>query len=240
MAVCLILLDLRMNRSSLRIDRFLPIVAAAAGYLVMLGAPAQSSNKQAQAIALGQLLTRAGSCTFLLLKFCAPLLAIFAVLLILGLRCRLPAKTMILSGLFALAGICANYMPIVATYYPERCMCTTVLMLIMAIGFLAAPLARGKGFAVFAAGCTVLFALTLPAGIIGCRDIASCHRQHIRREQTIAASIASGDLDVTANTVIPQTHYSGYWDVRDLTDDPNTWPNHDMARYYGLDSLIGE
>lgn len=86
----------------------------------------------------------------------------------------------------------------------------------------------------------VLLALTLPSGITGCRDILSCHRQHIQREATIAAALETGELDVTANVVVPQTPYSGYWGLRDLMEDPNTWPNHSMALYYGLDSLIGE
>ena len=50
----------------------------------------------------------------------------------------------------------------------------------------------------------------------------------------------NGERSVTANTVIPQTEWSGFWGVRDLTDDPETWPNHSMAVSYGLDSLKAE
>ena len=65
--------------------------------------------------------------------------------------------------------------------------------------------------------------------------------QNRQREEIISAAIESGETDVTANVVIPQTRWSGYWDLRDLsTEDPETWPNHSMAVYYGIDSIIGE
>ena len=132
-------------------------------------------------------------------------------------------------------------MPIAASYYPERCMCTTVLLLVMAIVWLAWELSMTRVFPVVAAGVALIAVLTIPSGISGCRDILSCWRQNQLREQIIAAAIESGDMDVTANVVIPLTSWSGYWDLRDLsTEDPETWPNHSMAVFYGIDSIIGE
>jgi len=131
-------------------------------------------------------------------------------------------------------------MPLAASYYPERCLCVPVLMLLMASLFLAAPLGAGKGFPLLCASCCLLFVLTLPSGLRGCRDILSCHDQNARREQTIAAALEAGEGDVTANAVVPATPWSGYYGLRELTDDPETWPNHAMAVYYGLDSLIAE
>ena len=238
MVFCLILLDLWMNRKKPELRRFLPILFAAAGYLVMLSAPAQSANKQAEALTLAALLRRLLVCGWMLVKYCWPLLLLFAAAFVLGLRSRLPRKTMVLSSLFALAGICANFMPMAASYYPERCMCTTVLLLIMAILFPAGRMLSGRK--ALAAAATVLL-LTLPALFLGGRDVLSCHRQFQIREATIAQALEAGDRDVAANVVLPKTPWSGFYGVRDLsTEDPQTWPNHDMAGYYGLDSLIGE
>ena len=90
-------------------------------------------------------------------------------------------------------------------------------------------------------GCAVLAALTLFAGAMGLWDVADSYRQFRQRESTIAASIEAGNLDVTANVVQPHTPYSGFWDLRDLsTEDTQTWPNFDMARFYGIDSILGE
>lgn len=243
MVACLVLLDVWMNRAVFQPSRLLPVLFAGLGYLTMLLMPAQSANKQSEGFSMEQLMTNFRVCTDMLTRYALPLLWIFAALFLLGLLARLPRKTLVLSGLFALAGVCANYMPIAASYYPERCMCCTIWMLVMAIGFLAAPLSEcgPRHFALSLAAFAVLAALTLPSGLSGCQDILSCYRQHAQREATIAAALENGEGDVTANVVIPATPYSGYYGLRDLsTEDPETWPNHSMALYYGLDSIIGE
>ena len=242
MVFCLVILDVWMNRAKLQASRLIPVVFAVLGFLTMLSMPAQSANKQAGSMTLDTLLLQIASCCRMLLHYMVPLLVLFVMLFLLGLLRRLPARTLVLSGLFALAGVCANFMPVAASYYPERCMCTTALMLVMAIAFLAAPLSAREGtdFAVSGAAAALLLVLTLISGLTGSADIFSCYRQHVQREQTIAAALEDGQRDVTANVVIPQTSYSGYWQLRDLMDDPTTWPNHAMAIYYGLDSLIGE
>ena len=237
MWLALLVLDVWMNRRKLDLFRLLPAAAAAAGYLTMLSMPAQAANKQGAALTAELLRQRFEACTDMLRGYLAVPLLLFAVLFVLGLVLRMPKKNMVPAGLFALAGICANYMPLAASYYPERCLCVPVLMLLMAILLLAAPLGSGRGFPVLCTGCCLLLLLTLPAGLRGCRDILSCHRQNALREQTIAAALEVGETEVTANTVVPETPWSAYYGVRDLTDDPETWPNHAMAVYYGLDSL---
>lgn len=241
MVICLILLDVRMEREKLRLYRFLPVVFAALGYLTMLSMPAQSANKQEAGLTPEMLLVKLDSCTDMLVQLCGPLLVLFCGLFITAFICRVERKTLVLAGLFALAGVCANYMPIAASYYPERCMCATVLMLIMGCVFLAPELGRGKGFRLLCAGCAVLFLVTIPSGLGGCRDIVSCHLQNEQREAVISKAIENGEGDVTANIVIPATRWSAYWGLKDLDPaDPATWPNHSMALYYGIDSIIGE
>ena len=240
MAVCLVVLDVWMNRRKFDLLRLLPVVTAALGYWTMLSMPAQAANKQGAGLTLEILKQRLTVCNDMLMEYLLILLIAFAVLFICGIALRLSRKTIVISALFALAGVCANYMPLVASYYPERCLCVPVLMLVMAILFLAAPLTQGKSFPLICVTCGLVLLLTVPNGIRGCRDILSCHRQHIQREQIIATALENGQRDVTANTVYPVTTWSGFWGIRDLTDDPETWPNHSMAVYYGLDSLTAE
>lgn len=240
MIPCLVLLGMWMNQDRLQPHRLLPVIFAAAGYLVMLSMPAQAANKQGAGLTPELLAQRFAVCNEMLKEHLLILLIVFAVLLIVGLPLRISPKTMILSPLFALAGVCANYMPLAASYYPERCLCVPVLMLLMAILLLLTPISRDRGFRGFCLVCLLCICLTIPSGLRGCRDIVSCWRQHVQREQTICAAIENDQLDVTANTVIPLTPWSGFYGVRDLTDDPETWPNHSMALYYGLDSLVGE
>ena len=241
MVLCLILLDWLMNGRRPELYRIVPLLFAAAGYLVMLSAPAQIANKQAVEMSFALLLDRFINCVKMLVKYGTPLLAVFLLTFLWSLRAGMPRKILVLSGLFALAGICANFMPIAASYYPARCMCTTVLMLIMATGFAAAPLFEGANPRRVCGACLVLLALTVPAGFFGFRDIASCHRQFEAREARIEEALSEGITDVVVNTVIPTTRWSGFWELRDIScTDPETWPNGAMAYYYGLDSILGQ
>ena len=240
MVPCLILLGRWLNGDKLSIRRFTPPLFAVFGYIVMLSMPAQAANKSG-GLTMELLAERLGNCVTMLQTHCGFLLLLFCLLASWCAMARVHKKSILGATLLAVAGICANFMPVAASYYPERCMCTTVLLLVMAIVWLGRELVKTKAFPVIAAGVTLLAVLTIPSGISGCRDILSCYRQNALREQTIAAAIASGDRDVTANVVIPLTPWSGYWDLRDLsTEDPETWPNHSMAVYYGIDSIIGE
>ena len=238
MVPCLILLGRWLNKDKIRLHRLLPVLFAVLGYAVMLSMPAQASNKSG-GLTAELLVRRFAVCSGMLVKYLLPLLIPLALILFFKFD-SLPRKKLILSGLFALAGVCANYMPLAASYYPERCLCTPVLLLIMALLFPLSEFAKREYRMNFCLVCAVVICLSAPFILTGSADIVSCHRQHAQREQTIAAAVDAGERDVTANVVIPQTRWSGYWGVRDLTDDPDTWPNHDMARYYGLDSLIGE
>lgn len=239
MIPCLILLDLWFNRTKVQLHRLLPVAFAVSGYIVMLSMPAQAANKTG-ALTLSLVMQRFMTCTLKFGKYCTILLLITAALNIWGLKSKIDRKHLIIADLLALAGICANYMPIAASYYPERCMCTTVLLLIMAIAMLSAELLNEKGIRVIA-GCTALLILvSIPIGIYGCRDILSCHRQHIVREKSISSALENGEKNVIANIICPETPWSGYYGLRDLVDDPQDWPNHSMAQFYGLDSLIGK
>ena len=238
MVPCLILLGRWLNKDKIRLHRLLPVLFAVLGYAVMLSMPAQAANKSG-GLTAELLVRRFAVCSGMLVKYLLPLLIPLALILFFKFD-SLPRKKLILSGLFALAGVCANYMPLAASYYPERCLCTPVLLLIMALLFPLSEFAKREYRMNFCLVCAVVICLSAPFILTGSADIVSCHRQHAQREQTIAAAVDAGERDVTANVVIPQTRWSGYWGVRDLTDDPDTWPNHDMARYYGLDSLIGE
>lgn len=240
MVPCLMILGLWLNKEKLKVYRFLPVAFAVLGYLVMLSMPAQAANKSG-GLTPALLAERLGNCFTMLQTHCGFLLLLFALLASWCTMARVHKKSILGATLLAVAAICANFMPIAASYYPERCMCTTVLLLVMAIIWLAWELSMTRVFSVVAAGAALLAVLTIPSGISGCRDILSCWRQNQLREQTIAAAIESDDPDVTANVVIPLTPWSGYWDLRDLsTEDPETWPNHSMAVFYGIDSIIGE
>ena len=115
MAVCLVILDVWMNRQKFQLFRLLPVLTAAMGYLVMLSMPAQAANKQGAGLTLKILKQRLTVCNEMLTEYLLILLIAFGILFVSGILRPMSPKTMVVSALFALGGVCANYMPLAAS-----------------------------------------------------------------------------------------------------------------------------
>lgn len=237
LAAALLLLSRWMKGKSLRNRLWIPIAFACAGYIIMLTMPAQIAAKMAGGLDLASLAANFIRATGKLVKYCTPLLVLWAAAFVPVWRGRIGKDRLVLAVLLLTGALGANYMTMVAAYYPERCLCTTVMLLILSIGVLAAPLERGRWL--ICAWCVLLgyFALSFSCGVL---DIADCHQQFARREAAIASARESGETELILDIVVPSTQYSPFWDLRDLsTEDAQTWPNSSMAKYYGADSILG-
>lgn len=237
LAAALILFSALMKKRSLRIWLYLPLVLACIGYLTMMFMPAQLPAKQADSISFDVLIGNFMRATDMLVTHCTPLLVVWCVGFVLGIRNRIGAERLILAVLMLTGAVGANYMTIVASYYPERCLCVTVMLLILSSTMMFAPYGQNLGIKVAAMMLAVIFASTLFTGV---SDITACYTACTRREATIQECKANGQMDIVAEIVVPQTQYSVFWDLRDLsTDDPTTWPNFAMAKYYEINSILG-
>lgn len=237
LAAAVILVPGLMKNKSFKTWLWIPWLLACAGYVMMLCMPAQLPAKQAGSMDLATLLANFSRATDMLTKYCIPLLVLWCVSFVLGLTYRIGQERLILGVLMLLGAIGANYMTMVASYYPERCLCVSVMLLILSICMMLSGFSTRTCFRAAAATLAVVFALCLFPGV---GDIVSCWQASCRREMLIESCKAEGRLDVTAEIIVPQTQYSVFWDLRDLsTDDPTTWPNFAMGKYYGLDSIIG-
>lgn len=59
-------------------------------------------------------------------------------------------------------------------------------------------------------------------------------------EQLIAEYVAAGEADLVLPLVHANSEYSAFWGIKDLdTETTDTWPNTQMAEYYGVNSIIG-
>jgi len=174
--------------------------------------------------------------TQMLTGYCWPLLTLW----ILSVAASVQSKSkdrLILSALFLTGALGANYMTMIAQYYPERCLCTTILCLILAIAILL-PAVKTRLFSI------ILCILLLPVFSVrvykGVADIAVCHNASVHRENTISQAKYEGNWDITLDVITCRTQYSPFWDLRDLSCETwDTWPNSSMAKYYGVDTIIG-
>lgn len=243
LAVLLILSSVK--RKSLRTWLWFPVFSAAAGYLILLRMPAEMQAKQS-AMTFDILLSNFINASEMLLHNMFPILILW-VLLVAVVRYRKGNIQKIwLSVLFAFGAISANYMLIVAAYYAERCMCTTTLFLLIACGILITdPVLANKrnrfGKAVPYGGFLILLLAFAVSFAVGSRDIWTTHTSFQERESRIAQYIANGITDVSLPCIQASTKYSAFYGIIDLnTEIRDTWPNSQMAKYYGLHSIIGQ
>lgn len=218
---------------------WLCVALAAAGFAVMMMMPAEV-NAKLGGLTLSDLILNFSRSTTMLRTYCLPILLVWAVSFILGLYAKLPPERLVLSLLLAVAAVAANYMLIVAAYYPERCLCTTVMLLVTACAVLIAALCDGRFQIPCACGGAILAVVFLFSLVLGTIDIQRCYSAARYREQVIRDSRDSGVMDVVVDRVYPSTPYSPFYDLRDVaTDTTDTWPNSSMAKYYGVNSILG-
>ena len=119
-------------------------------------------------------------------------------------------------------------------------MCTTVLLLTAAVGLLADGLSGARFRVPRACAAAVLAVVFLFSLVSGCGDILRTWLDFRYRETVIAEYKAAGETELVLDRIWPSTEYSAFYGLRDLADDtPDTWPNSSMAKYYGVDSILG-
>lgn len=229
-----------LKKGSLKSWLFFPTVIAAAGYLLLMSMPAERAAKQSD-LNISAFLSNFMNATEMLKTYGLVLLLVWTTLFVLGIYVKISAERLWLSGLFFLGAVSANYMLTVARYYPERSMCTTITLLILACAFLVPDLIGSRAEIVCACGGSVLLVTFAFSLLLGTYDIRRSYVKFIVREAVIQQHIEAGELDITLSPIIPSTQYSAYWGLTDLnTETSQTWPNNYMSAYYGLNSILGE
>ena len=112
------------------------------------------------------------------------------------------------------------------------------MLLILGIAILI-PRIPFKSLAVAICSAAILISsVKIPYGI---GAIVSSHLQYIHRIETVAEAKHSGQTDLTLELILIDNQYSAFWDLRDLsTETADTWPNSSMAKYFGVESIIGK
>ena len=234
LAVCLFILQWIKTRR-FRLFPLLWIVAAVAGYVFLMTAPATSGRAGASSISVigynFRLVFQAAR-DYLLW----PLL-IWAVLFALAVSCHVEKRLLIASALLFVGALLAHLSYTFAAYFVPRHLCTTVFLLMLAAVLLLAGLCRVDRpvFSCVALAClSVLFLLQFPVGVL---DVAvSYHKQQLR-EQQIDTALAAGQRSVVLENYYPYTAYAVPFELS--LSDPSVGPNINIADYYGLDSVLG-
>ena len=234
LAICLYLFQWMKTRQ-FRLYPLLWIVAALAGYIFLMTAPATAGRAGAPSISVigynFRVIFKAAQ-TYLL----CPLL-IWAVLFALAVSYHVEKRLLIASGLLFVGALLTHLSYTFAAYFVPRHLCPTVFLLLLATVLLLAGLCRINRpvFSGLALAClSVLFLLQFPVGVL---DVAiSFHKQQLR-EQQIKAALAAGQRSVVLENYYPYTSYAVPFELNPV--EPSVGPNINVADYYGLDEVLG-
>ena len=234
LAVCLYLLQWIKTRQ-FRLFPLFWIVAAMAGYVFLMTAPATAGRAGAPSISVigynFRVIFKAAQ-TYLLWP-----LVIWAVLFALAVSEHVEKRFLIASGLLFVSALLTHLSYTFAAYFVPRHLCTTVFLLLLADVLLLAGLCRVNRpvFPGVVLAClSVLFLLQFPVGVL---DIAiSFHKQQLR-EQQIKAALADGQRSVVLENYYPYTSYAVPFELNPV--EPSVGPNINVADYYGLDEVLG-
>lgn len=234
----LLLLSHVWQHKEVRAVHLVGIVLAMAGYLSMYLAPAQAGK--GSTLSFLYLLSGLIRCLVRLSDIWLLVMA-FAVLFILNFRNGTDKKTLVLAGVFFLGSMCANFILIFAVSYPERVALSTTVLLICADAILLQGIFSQGSYRAVAISLLVLLITTAPVQMLwGVYDIYNVYSLSKDNEVHLIQCAENGIKDVSLTVVQADTKYAAVWGLRYLsTDDASTWPNNAMAKYYGIDSIIG-
>lgn len=224
-----------------KLDKFdlVAIIVAFAGYVSIYLAPAQWQNKSVEP-SLKMLMN-----TFInaVLKYetFGILMIAFAVMLIWNIAAKADVRRMLLAGVFLGGSLAANFIMVLASYYPDRSAVGAFIFLLAADAVLFQLVWENSRYQLTAVTVVVVLTLvSVPRVLDSARLMASDYFNIRQNENYILECRENGVLDVEIPVVVPQVVQSALYDSKYLdTKNAKNWPNNAMARYYGVDSIIG-
>ena len=216
---------------------YLSLLAAFAGFMYMMLAPAESVNKSAEfsiPVLLSNFVETGSYYRFW------PLLLAWALLFYLAVKNKAELRLRIASLILLLGSLAGHFVLTFAMYCTGRSTYIGLILLLCAVAILFPPLFESRYKSLLAALCAVSVAALFYFGYIGVSDIRRTHIALSYNEQLIAECIASGEKNVQLPRPYAKTKYSAIEGLDYLsTEDASDWSNVYMALYYGFDSIIG-
>ena len=215
---------------------WLPVLAAAAGFLFMMTRPAESLKSGAEG-SLASVGTGLVAALMAYRELAVPLI-VFAATLVMALWYHVRRERILLAAALFLGSLCANFSLSLASYYPERCLAFPAVLLIAADVVLISELFSGKAKLSVLCAAAVLVLPTLYWGVYGFADITNVYLQVRTNETTITEASARGESSVTVPYIETQTRYSALDGLKYLdTENPQSWPNDAMADVLGIGEI---
>jgi hypothetical protein len=216
----------------------LSLAAVLLGFFFMMLAPAERVNKSAE-FRLSVLLENFAQNARYYLRLW-PLLVCFGLFYYLACKNAVSRKLRLLSLAYLLGSLAGHFVLTFAMYTAGRSTYIGLVLLIAANAVLFVPLYETENRHMLAGLCAVCLLFAACRVAVGVRDIRRTHALLQYNEEFIAACAAEGERVVEVPRPYAKTGYSALEGLSYLNEeDPGDWPNVYMAKYYGVDSIVG-
>ncbi len=218
----------------------LPIVTGVAGYAAMIFSPGELQNKNAGFSAL-RLLYQAEKVADRFHVIWV-VIAALVILFFISAALHVERKRMLLAGVLTCGGVGAGLIFALARFYPYRSLAATMLLLTLACGVLLRPLLEAQKVKRAALCLLTLLTLSLcywcPRGM---KDVYLTHTAVAENRELLMQQKESGETQIRLPIPEPGTKYSAADGLIYLsTSNEEYWSNLYMAKYYGVESILGE
>ncbi len=240
LAVVLLLLTRLYKKKETGPMPWICTAAAVAGFLFMITRPAEMQK----GIGEEALTLSAFAARFVVsLKAYASLrilIFFFAAAFVLCSLKRTDRDRRILALVFLAGSVFSSALMSFAAYYPERCLIFPALLLIAGCAILFEDLFAG-GYREAALCCaSILLVSLLYFGCYGMADITHTFMGVRANESIIVHAREQGERNVQVPMLNVYTRYSPLYTLKYLDDeDAFSWPNTQMAKAFGVDSILG-
>lgn len=236
----LVFLALRLFFDKKRVSLWMILAPALAlaGFLFLMLAPATAANKAAE-MKLPVLLGNFVETGAFYLRFW-PLLVSFALLFFLAVKKRTDLRRRMLAVVYLLGSLAGHFVLTFALYCAGRSTYIGLALLLAANALLVPPLLKTDAKKLLLALCALCMAVTVWKVYAGVTDILRTDYLLDFNRELIEEAAANGETDLQVPRPYAHTKYSALEGLPYLnTEDPTDWPNVYMAKYYGVNSIIG-
>ena len=236
----LVFLALRLFFDKKRVSLWMILAPALAlaGFLFLMLAPATAANKAAE-MKLPVLLGNFVETGAFYLRFW-PLLVSFALLVFLAVKNGTDLRRRMLAVVYLLGSLAGHFVLTFALYSAGRSTYIGLALLLAANALLVPPLLKTDAKKLLLALCALCMAVTVWKVYAGVTDILRTDYLLDFNRELIEEAAANGETDLQVPRPYAHTKYSALEGLPYLnTEDPTDWPNVYMAKYYGVNSIIG-
>ncbi|MBR1566799.1 MAG: hypothetical protein IJ649_08545 [Oscillospiraceae bacterium] len=218
--------------------KLLALVAMLAGFAYMMAAPAETVNKSAE-MTFSVLLGNFVETGRMYLRFW-PLLLCFPPFYALAVYHKVDLKTRLLSLVLLFGSLAGQFVLTFAMYCAGRSMHIALVLLLAADAVLLSRLYDLPGRNVLIAALLAGMCFMARGWFVGLPDIRDTHYLLQYNEDFITECAVNGEREVQLPRPYAKTSWSALEGLAYLnTEDPDDWPNVYMAKYYGVDKVIG-